>query len=101
MDFPIAWLLAALFDIPDWAPRALRRAGIFILCGSALLAPTYFNAAVSLWEVRYEQTVMERLGPLLDTFTMPTPAPADQPETGQPGKPKVHSHKQGKPPAQH
>ena len=100
MDLSIARLLAALFDIPDWAPRACRRAAILILCGSALLAPTYFDAAVNLWEGRYEQTVMDRLRPLLDTFTMPTP-PIDEPETGQPGKPKLHTHKQGNPATKH
>lgn len=76
MDSTITRLLADLLNIPDWAPRALRRTAALTLAAAALLVPTYFQAAFALWAHEYSQVVMERMQPLLDSLT---PTPADEP----------------------
>lgn len=69
MDTTITRLLASLFNIPDWAPRRLRDAAALTLAATALLAPTYFQAAITTWAHEHSQIVMERMQPLLDSIT--------------------------------
>lgn len=82
MDSTITRLLADLLNIPDWAPRALRRTAALTLAAAALLVPTYFQAAFALWAHEYSQVVMERMQPILDSLT-PTPVEEPAPAINQ------------------
>lgn len=80
MDTTITRLLASLFNIPDWAPRRLRDAAALTLAATALLAPTYFQAAFTMWVHEYSQIVMDRMQPFFDSITPDIDEPAPAPD---------------------
>ena len=61
----LAHIVTAAFNLPDWAPRLLRRSAALVLVLIIFLAPGSFRAGLATW-VQIETTaIMKRMAPLL------------------------------------
>jgi len=61
----LAHIVTAVFNIPDWAPRLLRRSAALVLVLVILLAPGSFRAGFATWVQIETTTIMKRMAPLL------------------------------------
>lgn len=62
--------VSAIFSLPDWTPRAFRRAAALVLALIVIFAPDSFRAGVTTWVRAETQVILKRMAPVLE------PAPA-------------------------
>lgn len=65
MNHVLADLVSSAFDVPIWAPRAVRRVAGLVIIGTVLLAPDAFRAGMESWIKVQTQSLMESINPLL------------------------------------
>ena len=61
-----AQAVAAIFSLPDWAPRTFRRAAALVLALIAIFAPDSFRAGVTTWVRAETQVILMRMAPVLE-----------------------------------
>ena len=61
----LAHIVTAIFNLPDWAPRLLRRSAALVLVLVILLAPGSFRVGFSACVQIETTTIMKRMAPLL------------------------------------
>lgn len=69
----VASFLADLLGLPDWAPRAARRAAALILAIAAVFYTSAFNEGIRLWAQHESRTYLNLIGPLLHPPTSQVP----------------------------
>lgn len=65
MNHLLADLVSSAFDVPTWAPRAVRRVAGLVIVGTVLLAPDAFRAGMESWVEVQTQSFTDRIAPLL------------------------------------
>lgn len=68
----LAHAVAAIFNLPDWAPRAFRRAAALVLALIVIFAPDSFSAGVTTWVRAETQVMLERMAPVLEPASVTT-----------------------------
>jgi hypothetical protein len=71
----LADVVATVFRLPTWAPRALRRSAALTLAVVVVLAPDSFKVGVARWVQIETQVIMERMAPLLQSLDERLDAP--------------------------
>lgn len=61
----LAHIVTAVFNLPDWTPRLLRRPAALVLVLAIFLAPGSFCAGVTTWVQIETAAIMKRMAPLL------------------------------------
>lgn len=68
----LAQAVAAIFSLPDWAPRAFRRAAVLVLALIVIFAPDSFRAGVTTWVRAETQVILMRMAPVLEQALVTT-----------------------------
>lgn len=65
MNLGLASLVVDALNLPEWAPRALRRIAFSLLAGVMLIRPDSFSAGVRAWTVQESRHLIEQIAPVL------------------------------------
>lgn len=87
MQHDLADLIADLFNIPSWAPRAAQRLALWIIVVVMVAFPTVYRDAIDIWVQRQVQSIMARMEPFLHPPKPIThqPVPTGTSHQGKPG----------------
>jgi hypothetical protein len=64
-------VIAALLDMPDWAPKAARNVAALIIVGAILFAPGTFNRGLAIFIAQTQHRIEQIMQPILDDLATP------------------------------